>query len=81
MVGVSRGTGGIGSNGAAAPLLIMTLTIMAIGIYIPFSPLAHVFGLRPVPVAYFGWLAAILLGYAFLTHTIKTWFIRKYGFA
>ena len=66
---------------AAAPLLLMTAAVMAIGIYIPFSPIAHVVGLQPLPVIYFAWLVAILLGYTVLTQLVKQWFIRTYGVA
>jgi Mg2+-importing ATPase len=65
---------------AALPLLAMTATIMAIGIYIPFSALAPAIGLRPLPAAYFAWLAAILLAYAMVTQRVKAWFARRYGF-
>ncbi|HSS46538.1 MAG TPA: magnesium-translocating P-type ATPase [Burkholderiales bacterium] len=65
---------------ATLPLLLMTASVMAIGIYIPFSPIAHVVGLRPLPGFYFAWLAGILFGYTVLTQFVKVWFIRKYGF-
>ena len=65
---------------ATLPLLLMTVSVMAIGIYIPFSPIAHVVGLQPLPVVYFVWLAGILFGYTVLTQFVKVWFIRKYGF-
>ncbi|HEY6281432.1 MAG TPA: magnesium-translocating P-type ATPase [Burkholderiales bacterium] len=65
---------------AALPLLLMTISVMAIGIYFPFSPIAHVVGLRPLPGVYFVWLVGILFSYTVLTQFIKVWFIRKYGF-
>jgi len=63
----------------ALPVLSLTLAIMAIGIYIPFSPLGSSIGLIPLPLAYFPWLFATLLGYCVLTQTMKNWYIRKYG--
>lgn len=65
---------------AAAPLLLMTVAIMLIGMYIPFSPLAPMIGLQPLPGAYFVWLVGILFAYAALTQWVKVWFIRRYGF-
>ena len=65
---------------AAAPLLFMTAGIMLIGLYIPFSPLAHMIGLEPLPAAYFVWLAGILFAYALVTQWIKNLFIRRFGF-
>ena len=66
---------------AALPLLLTTAAVIAIGIYIPFSPIAPVVGLRPLPAQYFGWLIVILIGYATLTQVVKGWFVKKYGFA
>ncbi|WP_242058217.1 MULTISPECIES: hypothetical protein [Nostoc] len=52
---------------AALPMLLVTLTIMAIGIYIPFSPIASGLGFVPLPASYFLWLALILSSYCVLT--------------
>ena len=65
---------------AAPPLLFMTAAVMLIGMYIPFSPLAHVIGLQPLSGAYFAWLVGILFVYAMLTQWVKVWFIRRFGF-
>ncbi len=63
----------------ALPVLMLTLAIMAIGIYIPFSPLGESIGLAKLPITYFLWLFATLLGYCVMTQTVKTWYIRKFG--
>ena len=63
----------------APQVMALTLAIMAIGIYIPFSSLGESIGLMPLPGAYFPWLFATLLGYCVLTQTIKNWYIRKFG--
>lgn len=64
---------------AAWPLMIMTLTIMAIGIILPMSPLAEYFKLQALPLAYFPWLVGILLGYVTLATVMKKSYIRKFG--
>ena len=64
---------------AAAPLLGMTLLIMAIGVFLPMGPLADYFRLQPLPLPYFGWLAGILLSYALLTTLMKRYYIRRFG--
>ena len=64
---------------AAAPLMAMTLAIMAVGIYLPMGPFAGDFKLQALPPAYFGWLAAILLGYCVLTTFMKRFYIRRFG--
>jgi Mg2+-importing ATPase len=65
---------------AAPPLLFMTVAIMLIGIYIPFSPMAYAIGLQPLPGVYFVWLVGMLFAYAILTQWVKVWFIRRFGF-
>ncbi len=62
------------------PMLLVTLTIMAVAIYLPFSPIASVLGFVPLPAKYFLWLALILSSYCVLTQLVKTWFVRKYGY-
>ena len=64
----------------ALPMLLVTLTIMAIAVYLPFSPIASVLGFVPLPVEYFMWLALILSSYCVLTQLVKMWFVRKYGY-
>ena len=64
---------------AAWPLLAMTLLIMAAGIFLPMGPLASYFKLEALPLAYFGWLAGILLSYAMLTTLMKRYYIRRFG--
>ncbi len=64
---------------AAAPLLGMTVAIMALGLWLPIGPLAGYFKLQALPVAYYGWLVAILLGYCTLTTLMKQVYIRRYG--
>ena len=64
---------------AAAPLLATTLLIAAIGLWLPMGPLAAHFKLQPLPAAFFGWLAAILVGYGALTTLVKRLYIRRFG--
>jgi Mg2+-importing ATPase len=65
---------------AAWPLVLTTILIMAIGIYLPFSPIASGLHMTALPPAYFAYLAATLLSYAVLTQIVKTWFARRYGY-
>ncbi len=51
---------------------------MAIGIYVPFSPLGAAVGLQPLPLNYFLWLVGILKGYAVLTQFLKQLNIKKF---
>ena len=45
---------------AATPVLLLTGLIMAVGIWLPFSPIAGASSLVRLPGTYFLWLAAIL---------------------
>ena len=64
---------------AAAPLMAMTLAIVALGLWLPNGSLAGYFRLQALPAAYYGWLAAILLGYGLLTTLMKRVYIRRFG--
>jgi Mg2+-importing ATPase len=64
---------------AAAPLLIMTGAMMAVGIFLPMGPLAHYFKLQALPLSYFPILVMILLGYMALTQLMKGFYTRRYG--
>jgi Mg2+-importing ATPase len=66
---------------ASLPMLMITATVMAVGIYLPFSPIASSLGFIPLPAIYFVWLAFILTSYCILTQFVKTWFIKKYGYS
>ena len=64
---------------AAGSLLFATSAIMAVGVFLPMGPLAHYFKMQPLPLMYFAFLAAILLGYMVLTQAMKGFYTRRYG--
>ena len=64
---------------AAMPVILLTASIMAFGIYLPFSPLGAHLNMVPLPLSYFGWLVGILLSYCLLTQLVKTIYIRRFG--
>jgi Mg2+-importing ATPase len=61
-------------------VLIMTLSIVAIGCIIPFTPLAQWFQFAPLPILYFILLFGMGFIYLILTQFLKMLFIRKYGY-
>jgi Mg2+-importing ATPase len=65
---------------ASLPLILSTGTVMLIGLWIPFTGVAHNVDFIPLPIAYFAWLGGILLLYAIVAQTVKDRFIRRYGF-
>ena len=64
---------------AAMPVILLTASIMAFGIYLPFSSLGAHLGMVPLPLSYFPWLAGILLCYCVLTQLMKRIYIRRFG--
>jgi Mg2+-importing ATPase len=64
---------------AVAPVVVLTLLIMACGVWLPFSPLAPALRLQALPAAYFPWVAAILVVYCALTQVLKRFYIQRFG--
>ena len=62
---------------ASWPLTATTLSIMAFGMWLPYSPLAGSLGLVRLPQMYWPILMLTLLGYVSLTQVIKVWLLRK----
>jgi Mg2+-importing ATPase len=65
---------------ASLPMLLITASVMGVGMYLPFSPIAGSLGFVTLPAVYFLWLALILIAYCVLAQFVKTWFIKKYGY-
>ncbi len=65
-----------------APLMALcTLVVMATGIAIPYTPIGSALGMVHLPLAYYAWLAAILVCYCLLTQLVKTWYVRRFGYS
>lgn len=62
---------------ASLPLTVTTLSIMAFGMWLPYSPLAPSLGLRHLPPPYWPILMLTLLSYVSLTQVIKVWLFRR----
>jgi Mg2+-importing ATPase len=64
---------------ASLPLTLTSVTICAVGVWLPFSPFAHALGFTPLPQLYWLLIAPMLLTYLTLTHFMKVWFHRRFG--
>ncbi len=64
---------------ASKPLVFASLAIVAVGAWLPYSPLAGVLGLTPLPPLYWVLLAGMLVCYVLLTQVVKSWFYRRFG--
>jgi P-type Mg2+ transporter len=64
---------------AAWPVMAMTASIMAVGVFLAMGPFSSYFKMQPLPPLYFAFLAGILLGYMALTQWVKGFYARRYG--
>jgi Mg2+-importing ATPase len=64
---------------ASLPLVLTSVVIVAVGAWLPFSPLASTLGFVPLPPLYWLFLAGMLACYVVLTQLVKTWFVRRFG--
>ena len=62
---------------ASWQLTLTTIAIMAIAVWLPFSPVASVLGFTALPAFYWPILLVTLLCYVLLTQSVKMWLIRK----
>jgi Mg2+-importing ATPase len=73
-------TGAAGAVARPAGLLVAaSLLVCALGLWLPLSPLAPLFGFAPLPGTYWWGLGAILAAYAGLTLLVKAWLIQRFG--
>ncbi|HEY4364610.1 MAG TPA: magnesium-translocating P-type ATPase [Bryobacteraceae bacterium] len=62
---------------ASWPLIATTVSIMAFGMWLPYSPLASALGLTALPALYWPILLVTLFGYVGVTQGIKIWLLGK----
>ena len=62
---------------ASRSLTLTTVSIMAFGIWLPYSPAASALGFTHLPRLYWPILMLTLLAYLSLTQIIKVWLLRK----
>jgi Mg2+-importing ATPase len=62
---------------ASWPMLVTTAVTMAIGIWLPYSPVASALHFSALPGKYWPVVAATLVCYMLLTQAAKTWLLRK----
>uniref|UniRef100_B8DJS2 Magnesium-transporting ATPase, P-type 1 n=1 Tax=Nitratidesulfovibrio vulgaris (strain DSM 19637 / Miyazaki F) TaxID=883 RepID=B8DJS2_NITV9 len=62
---------------ASLPLILTTTSIMAFGMWLPYSPMADALGMVELPPLYWPLLAGMSLGYVLLTQGVKMLLLRK----
>ncbi len=63
---------------ASTPVILLTLSVIAAGCYLPFSPMAKAIRMVALPPAYWPLLAATIFGYCVLTQIGKHYYIKKF---
>ncbi|ALJ56990.1 Magnesium-transporting ATPase, P-type 1 [Candidatus Xiphinematobacter sp. Idaho Grape] len=61
-------------------LVLTTFTVMVVGVWLPYSPLAGFFGFVPLPPIFWLWITGFMAAYVVLAHRIKTWFSTRFGY-
>jgi Mg2+-importing ATPase len=61
----------------ALGVVVAALAVVAIGAWVPFSPIAGVLGFVPLPFPFFLALVAIVIAYLVLVELVKTWFFSR----
>ena len=62
---------------ASRSLTLTTMSVMIVGSWLPYSPLAQVLGFTPLPATYWPILMLTLIGYVLLTQTVKSWLLSR----
>ena len=62
---------------ASWPLIVTTAIIMAVGVWLPSSPIGSWLGFVPLPPLYWPLLLATLACYVLLTQGVKMWLLRR----
>ncbi len=64
---------------AAMPVLLTTAAIMGVGVILPFTPAGRDLAMTALPVSYFLFVAACLLGYMVVMQLAKGVYARRFG--
>lgn len=59
------------------PLAVTTTGVVAVGVWLPYSPLAGVLGFLPLPAPFFLALVGMVVSYLLCIELAKAWFFRK----
>jgi len=65
---------------ASRTLTLTSLGVCAVGISLPYSPLAGLLGFQPLPAAYWPAVAGLMAAYAVCAHAVKRWCVRRWGY-
>lgn len=64
---------------ASGPMLFATFSIIAVGIYLPYSEFASILGFVYVPLQFNIWLGFIISGYVIMLQVVKGKYKKRFG--
>lgn len=64
---------------ASMPLIFSTISVAAIGVFLPYSVFADKLNFVRLPFSFWLWILLFIFSYAFLAHYAKAFFYRKFG--
>lgn len=64
---------------ASPTLILVTSSVMLLGLLIPISSFGEAIDMTPLPGEYFKWLGLTLLCYCLLIQLVKNWYLKKFG--
>ncbi|WP_314146290.1 magnesium-translocating P-type ATPase [uncultured Leifsonia sp.] len=62
---------------ASLPLTVSVLAVVAVGAWLPYSPVSGLLGFTPLPAAFFLALVALVVLYLVLVETAKVWYYAR----
>jgi P-type Mg2+ transporter len=65
------------SSRPSRPLLATTIAVVAVGLALPYSPIAHALGFHPLPASFLAILVALTVTYLALAELGKSYFYRR----
>jgi P-type Mg2+ transporter len=79
VVFVIRTAGNPWKSQPSRPLLYAVLSVVAIAVLLPYTPLSEALGFTPLPLALLGAIAGLSATYLLVVQVVKSWFYRRHS--
>ena len=60
--------------------MISCLTVVAVALALPYTPLGAIFDFTPPPATFYLALVGLVVAYLFLVEVVKKWFLKRYSY-
>lgn len=61
-------------------LVISCLTVVAVALALPYTPVGAVFNFTPPPATFYLALVGLVIAYLLLVEVVKKWFLKRYAY-